>query len=65
MRGESTDGNRYIDAAIAAGAAAVVTDSADEVPRDWRGLGGGAARTAGAGAIEREFLQAARASGCA
>jgi len=26
MRGESTDGNRYIDAAIAAGAVAVVTD---------------------------------------
>ncbi len=34
MRGESTDGNRYIDAAIAAGAVAVVTDSADETPRD-------------------------------
>ena len=34
MRGESTDGNRYIDAAIAAGAVAVVTDSADEIPRD-------------------------------
>jgi len=33
MRGESTDGNRYIDAAIAAGAAAVVTDSAAETPR--------------------------------
>jgi UDP-N-acetylmuramoyl-L-alanyl-D-glutamate--2,6-diaminopimelate ligase len=33
MRGESTDGNRYIDAAIAAGAAAVVTDSASETPR--------------------------------
>ena len=27
MRGEATDGNRYIEAAIAAGAAAVVTDS--------------------------------------
>jgi len=26
MRGESTDGNQYIDAAIAAGAVAVVTD---------------------------------------
>lgn len=33
MRGESTDGNRYIDAAIAAGAVAVVTDSAAEAPR--------------------------------
>ena len=27
MRGETTDGNRYIDAAIAAGAAAIVSDS--------------------------------------
>jgi UDP-N-acetylmuramoyl-L-alanyl-D-glutamate--2,6-diaminopimelate ligase len=34
MRGESTDGNRYIDASIAAGASAVVTDSAEETPRD-------------------------------
>jgi UDP-N-acetylmuramoyl-L-alanyl-D-glutamate--2,6-diaminopimelate ligase len=34
MRGESTDGNRYIDAAIAAGAVAVVTDSAAEIPRE-------------------------------
>jgi len=33
MRGESTDGNRYIDAAIASGAAAVVTDSAAEQAR--------------------------------
>ena len=33
MRGESTDGNRYIDAALAAGAAAVVTDSTAEAPR--------------------------------
>ncbi|PSH05385.1 MAG: UDP-N-acetylmuramoyl-L-alanyl-D-glutamate--2,6-diaminopimelate ligase [Acidobacteria bacterium] len=33
MRGESTDGNRYIDAAIAAGAVAVVTDSAEQTPR--------------------------------
>jgi len=32
MRGEATDGNRYLDAAIAAGAAAVVTDS-DSPPR--------------------------------
>jgi UDP-N-acetylmuramoyl-L-alanyl-D-glutamate--2,6-diaminopimelate ligase len=34
MRGEITDGNRYIDAAIAAGAIAVVTDSAAETPRE-------------------------------
>jgi UDP-N-acetylmuramoyl-L-alanyl-D-glutamate--2,6-diaminopimelate ligase len=34
MRGESTDGNRHIDSAIAAGAVAVVTDSAAEAPRE-------------------------------
>jgi UDP-N-acetylmuramoyl-L-alanyl-D-glutamate--2,6-diaminopimelate ligase len=33
MRGETTDGNRYIDVAIANGAAAVVTDSTQEKPR--------------------------------
>ncbi|HEY1660547.1 MAG TPA: UDP-N-acetylmuramoyl-L-alanyl-D-glutamate--2,6-diaminopimelate ligase [Candidatus Sulfotelmatobacter sp.] len=33
MRGESSDGNRFIDQAIRAGAAAVVTDSAGEKPR--------------------------------
>jgi UDP-N-acetylmuramoyl-L-alanyl-D-glutamate--2,6-diaminopimelate ligase len=33
MRGESSDGNKFIDQAIAAGAVAVVTDSADEKPR--------------------------------
>jgi UDP-N-acetylmuramoyl-L-alanyl-D-glutamate--2,6-diaminopimelate ligase len=33
MRGEATDGNRFIDAAIANGAVAVVTDSAQEKPR--------------------------------
>src|SRR4051812_6994930 len=33
MRGEATDGNRYIDAALKAGAVAVVTDSASESPR--------------------------------
>jgi UDP-N-acetylmuramoyl-L-alanyl-D-glutamate--2,6-diaminopimelate ligase len=33
FRGESTDGNRYIDAALAAGAVAIVTDSAAETPR--------------------------------
>ena len=37
MRGETSDGNRFIDTAIAAGAVAVVTDSAAEIPRD--GLG--------------------------
>lgn len=33
MRGEATDGNRYIDQAIGKGAAAVITDSATEHPR--------------------------------
>jgi UDP-N-acetylmuramoyl-L-alanyl-D-glutamate--2,6-diaminopimelate ligase len=33
MRGESSDGNRYIDAAVKQGAAAVVTDSSSEQPR--------------------------------
>ncbi len=33
MRGETTDGNRYIDAAIKAGAVAVVSDSVEETPR--------------------------------
>jgi UDP-N-acetylmuramoyl-L-alanyl-D-glutamate--2,6-diaminopimelate ligase len=33
MRGGTTDGNRYIDAAIQAGAVAVVSDSATEPPR--------------------------------
>jgi UDP-N-acetylmuramoyl-L-alanyl-D-glutamate--2,6-diaminopimelate ligase len=34
MRGESSDGNRFIDAAIQAGAVAIVTDSATEKPRE-------------------------------
>ncbi len=33
MKGEKTDGNRFIDAAIKAGAVAVVTDSGEEQPR--------------------------------
>ena len=33
MRGESTDGNRFIDRAIAQGAVAVVSDSSNEKPR--------------------------------
>src|ERR1700680_4554568 len=33
MKGETSDGNRFIDQAIAAGAVAVVSDSAAEVPR--------------------------------
>src|ERR1700716_4252314 len=34
MRGESSDGNRFIDQAISAGAVAVVTDSSSEKPRE-------------------------------
>src|SRR5438477_2292950 len=34
MRGESSDGNKFIDKAISAGAAAIITDSASEKPRD-------------------------------
>ena len=37
MRGESSDGNRFIDQAIAAGAVAVITDSAGEKPRSNMG----------------------------
>jgi UDP-N-acetylmuramoyl-L-alanyl-D-glutamate--2,6-diaminopimelate ligase len=33
MKGDTTDGNRFIDQAIAAGAVAIVTDSAAEAPR--------------------------------
>ncbi|HYE24518.1 MAG TPA: UDP-N-acetylmuramoyl-L-alanyl-D-glutamate--2,6-diaminopimelate ligase [Clostridia bacterium] len=33
MRGETTDGNRYIDQAIAAGAVAVITDAQEQPPR--------------------------------
>ena len=34
MHGESSDGNRFIDQAISAGAVAVVTDSSSEKPRE-------------------------------
>ena len=34
MRGESSDGNNFIDKAIAAGAVAIVSDSADEIRRE-------------------------------
>ena len=33
MQGESSDGNKFIDQAIAAGAVAIITDSAAEKPR--------------------------------
>src|SRR5450755_1413232 len=34
MRGETSDGNRFIDQAIQSGAVAVVTDSPEQTPRD-------------------------------
>ena len=34
MRGESSDGNRFIDQAIQAGAVAIITDSPNEKPRE-------------------------------
>src|SRR5215831_3223427 len=34
MRGESSDGNRFIDQAIQSGAVAIVTDSTTEKPRE-------------------------------
>jgi UDP-N-acetylmuramoyl-L-alanyl-D-glutamate--2,6-diaminopimelate ligase len=34
MRGETSDGNKFIDKAIAQGAVAIVSDSADETPRE-------------------------------
>jgi len=34
MRGESSDGNRFIDQAVASGAVAVITDSSAEKPRE-------------------------------
>jgi len=34
MRGETSDGNKFIDRAITAGAVAIVTDSASEKPRE-------------------------------
>jgi UDP-N-acetylmuramoyl-L-alanyl-D-glutamate--2,6-diaminopimelate ligase len=34
MRGETSDGNRFIDQAIQAGAVAIITDSPTEIPRE-------------------------------
>jgi len=34
MRGETSDGNRFIDQAIQSGAVAVITDSPEQTPRD-------------------------------
>src|SRR4051794_23340282 len=44
MKGETTDGNRYIDTAIEKGATAVITDSAEQPPRAsvaWAQVGHG------------------------
>jgi UDP-N-acetylmuramoyl-L-alanyl-D-glutamate--2,6-diaminopimelate ligase len=34
MRGEASDGNKFIDKAVAQGAAAIISDSANEIPRE-------------------------------
>src|SRR4051812_34061774 len=44
MKGETSDGNRFIDQAIGAGAVAIVTDSATQSPRPgvaWAQVGHG------------------------
>ena len=57
MRGDSSDGNRYIDTALKHGAVAVVTDSRSEHRRPAGALGRSPARPARAGAHERQFLR--------
>ena len=59
MRGESSDGNKFIDQAIAAGAVAIVTDSADRETAPGCRLGAGAARTSRPGTVKRQLLQEA------
>jgi UDP-N-acetylmuramoyl-L-alanyl-D-glutamate--2,6-diaminopimelate ligase len=61
MRGETTDGNRYVDAAVAAGAVAVVSDSEQTPTREgiaWARAGDG--RQALAHLSARFFDQPAR-----
>jgi UDP-N-acetylmuramoyl-L-alanyl-D-glutamate--2,6-diaminopimelate ligase len=44
IKGETTDGSRYIDAAVANGAVAVITDSEEALPREgiaWARVGNG------------------------
>ena len=64
MKGETSDGNRFIDQAIAAGAVAIVTDSAAETPRPAVALGASRAWTPRASPPEREFLQASCRANC-
>ena len=54
MRGGTTDGNQYIDAALQAGAVAIVSDSLP--PRAGHSLGAGATRTPRPGPLERKLL---------
>ncbi len=64
MHGEASDGNRFIDQAIQAGAVAVVTDSPAEKPREgvaWAVVPHGRQSF---GALEREFLQASSGTHC-
>ncbi len=58
MRGESSNGNKFIDKAIASGAVAIVTDSAEEKPREgvaWAQVKHGRQALA---AAKRELLRA-------
>ncbi len=64
MHGETSDGNRFIDQAIQAGAVAVVTDSPAEKPREgvaWAVVPHGRRAS---GTLEREFLQAPCRADC-
>ena len=63
MRGETSDGNRFIDRALQAGAVAVVTDSAGESrAKAWPGPSFPTAPRPCAS--QREFLQASRRADC-
>ena len=64
MRGETSDGNRFIDQAIQSGAVAIVTDSPAEKPREGVAWAVRAAWPASSGAPEREFLQASCRADC-
>ena len=56
MRGESSDGNRFIDQAIHVGSSRDRHGFADREAARRSGVGIGTTRPAGAGADQREFL---------